>query len=535
MILGWLLLCVWVVFSIPPQQDHPTHYRIIPHFVIAPEKLERARADLVEELQTSDPTIIIISPDHFDSYKTNDLVFDSSIATLCVQGYCQQSAGAWRSSWYRTHQDWSTLLLSDHWIGTHLRFIQNYVPDAKVAPLLVQARDNKNLKTIITQISKITKSQETIVIGSVDRSHYVPEPRDLLHDHHTWTILNNTPSDRSSWQWLDVDCPSCLWIVDSLARAEWRSPRLVWRDSSAELFGSSWFDTTSRALVRYDFQSWGIDLLQWVTLLFAWDLIYDRWVSTTFSSTSSLQHRFRNRFQEWDISSHPYGYYHRLGAWVDVVGFNLESPLYRRGETCYTIEKPMSFCSEEKIFDVLQPLWFNLVALGNNHRFDAGISGYETTKDILTNRGISLASDDVRIDESLYGVDFTIRSYDFTAPRWKDTLDQSCRDLEDDERHQKQSIVIAHRWEEYQSTHNTQQEYIATKLVQCGADAILWTHPHVVQDIQWIEKVPVLYSLWNFLMDQWFSDATQVGMMAGLVIPQTGSIQLYTWMIGAWL
>ena len=103
-------------------------------------------------------------------------------------------------------------------------------------PLLIQARSIEHISTLIDTIQKISKQQPTIIISSVDRSHYVPEPWATLHDHTTRSTLSNHDPDRTNRKKLDVDCPSCLWMIDYIAKQNQQSPQLLLRDSSAELF-----------------------------------------------------------------------------------------------------------------------------------------------------------------------------------------------------------------------------------------------------------------------------------------------------------
>src|SRR5690606_10235264 len=53
-------------------------------------------------------------------------------------------------------------------------------------------------------------------------------------------------------------------------------------------------------------------------------------------------------------------------------------------------------------------------------------------------------------------------------------------------------------------------------------DLIIGSHPHVVQDAQIINGVPVIYSLGNFIFDQGFSTETQEGLVLAGDISATG-------------
>ena len=58
-------------------------------------------------------------------------------------------------------------------------------------------------------------------------------------------------------------------------------------------------------------------------------------------------------------------------------------------------------------------------------------------------------------------------------------------------------LALPHWGEEYSLTHSPSQEKWAGILIELGADAIIGSHPHVVQDTTHIGGVPVIYSIGN--------------------------------------
>lgn len=88
-------------------------------------------------------------------------------------------------------------------------------------------------------------------------------------------------------------------------------------------------------------------------------------------------------------------------------------------------------------------------------------------------------------------------------------------------------IMYVHWGDEYEITHSAEQEALAEQLVAAGADLIIGHHPHVVQDIGVIAGVPVLYSLGNFIFDQYLSQETEQGLLVQLDIKDEPVIRLY--------
>ena len=78
-------------------------------------------------------------------------------------------------------------------------------------------------------------------------------------------------------------------------------------------------------------------------------------------------------------------------------------------------------------------------------------------------------------------------------------------------------IVLPHWGTEYVLKHSKAQENTARWLIECGADAIIGGHPHVIQDYQEIDGVPVAYSLGNAVSNMSATN-TQLELMATISI-----------------
>lgn len=84
-------------------------------------------------------------------------------------------------------------------------------------------------------------------------------------------------------------------------------------------------------------------------------------------------------------------------------------------------------------------------------------------------------------------------------------------------------IALPHWGVEYSTSHSPAQEETARWLAENGADLIVGTHPHVVQDTGVLEtdrgrSVPVIYSLGNAISNMSAPD-TQIGLMLEVRVP----------------
>ena len=88
-------------------------------------------------------------------------------------------------------------------------------------------------------------------------------------------------------------------------------------------------------------------------------------------------------------------------------------------------------------------------------------------------------------------------------------------------------IVLIHWGDEYEVRAGPNQRLAGLEMVEAGADAIIGSHPHVVQETQMVEKIDqkkngfVAYSLGNFVFDQ-FGENTRVGLALKLFIDTSG-------------
>jgi len=79
-------------------------------------------------------------------------------------------------------------------------------------------------------------------------------------------------------------------------------------------------------------------------------------------------------------------------------------------------------------------------------------------------------------------------------------------------------IVSLHWGEEYKLINSPAQQRLAHKIIETGADLIIGHHPHVVQNIEKYQEKLIIYSLGNFIFDQYFSSDAQQGLVVGLEI-----------------
>ncbi len=208
----------------------------------------------------------------------------------------------------------------------------------------------------------------------------------------------------------------------------------------------------------------------------------------------------------------------------DVVIGNLEVTLAGPPYTGY----PM-FSSPDDLIPSLQKSGYNFLITANNHSYDKGKAGLIRTLNVLDSlkmRHTGTFRDTIERDKTYpylwevkKGFRLAILNYTYGTngltvypPNVVNLIDTAVirKDLIKAKSANPDFILITFHWGiEYKRKESTEQQQIAQFCADYGADAIVGAHPHVVQPIAWIspisdslKKVPVFYSLGNFLSNQ---------------------------------
>ena len=199
---------------------------------------------------------------------------------------------------------------------------------------------------------------------------------------------------------------------------------------------------------------------------------------------------------------------------ADLAVGNMEFPLAGKPYTGYP-----SFSGPDAYAQYLSDVGFDIYLTANNHILDKGTAGIRRTIEVLDSKGLiytGIAADE-RADTLLNPlmihvrdlriaiVNFTYGTNSGPYSKWPkvnymrkdDILPMLVRAREADF-----VMVFPHWGVEYRLHHDKVQEEMARWLIENGADVIVGTHPHVIQDVQYIDGKPVFYSLGNALSNQ---------------------------------
>lgn len=224
----------------------------------------------------------------------------------------------------------------------------------------------------------------------------------------------------------------------------------------------------------------------------------------------------------------------------DIAYYNQETPT---GDDSIAYSGYPMFYTPSAYVDAMQDVGFNTVSLASNHSLDKGEKGvlntikYFKTTNMLYN-GMN-DSEKMRNNFTIKeknNITYTMLSYTtktngLSTPKGKEYLiniydkEQVKKDIEAI-RDKVDVLIVAMHWGiEYINMPNDEEKEIAEYLSSLGVDIIIGNHPHILQPITKIGDTIVMYSLGNFISNQYGGtngDCNKlIGFMATLDITKT--------------
>lgn len=217
---------------------------------------------------------------------------------------------------------------------------------------------------------------------------------------------------------------------------------------------------------------------------------------------------------------------------ADIMMVNNEFP-YSDGGTP-TEGKTYTFRARPETSSILNEMGVDIVGLANNHAYDYGEQAFLDTMDVLDNAGVSYVGAGKNIEEASHPVYYITDSGMKIAiicatqierldnPDTKGATENTpgvFRCLDDtlllervrQAREKNAYVIVFIHW----GTESTSEiDYLQTdqakEITEAGANLIIGAHPHVLQKIDYVNGVPVVYSLGNFIFNSKTQDTGMI-------------------------
>ncbi len=474
---------------------------ILPHISTA----EDQRMAIIQKATTlgAYKKVIIISVNHFNTgdnniqiypdkwqTQTNDLALDQEIYDNIVSSKIAVSN--------------KEAFSEEHGIKNILPSLSKYFPKAKYISLIIKDTTPRESTEQLAELLYKECSVDCLLASSIDFSHYNPIALANVHDQNTISALESFNYD-AIWK-AETDSPQSLYIAAKYA----------------ELSGSASFELNSHSNTGDINNAHDVETTSYITGIYS-HIKSDPKKSTTFiiGGDTMLDRDVWHNYKGDGIEKVFSGLGSRVFRGSDLSIINLEGPISNKPISDDWPQRSLVFNMSPTTIKALQYAKIGAVSLANNHTLNAGASGFATTQNLLKEAGINYVGEQIGFDKTKDilrvdgGIPISVLAIDALTLFDQDVFKQA---IIEEKQAGRFVIVMPHWGEEYNNDHNKSQYNFASNWIRAGADLIVGSHPHVIQDIGIIDGKPVIYSLGNLVFDQYFSKATQESLIvAGTV------------------
>lgn len=462
---------------------------------------------------------IIIGPDHTDAGKFPITISNASFFT--TYGELKPIDGlALKLQELQLVNTEESPFDKEHSIGSQVLVISKIFPDAQITPIILRSNTTKGQAVALGEKLATVLDEDTVLIASVDFSHYLPTNQALPIDQVSGSVVRDLDIDSLSL--VKADSSKTLAVLMSAMRNKQAND-----SSNFDVLNTNDLMQNSDYTTGYVFGYWGIGKKvmaedvssKATTLLFVGDIMLSRAIGKAMNTNSN-----------WNF---PFLKIAELLKSADITFANLEGPISNNGTKVGSI---YSFRADPKTIEGLLYSGFDVVSIANNHIWDYGGEAFKDTLKILKENNISSVGGGSTYDEAhtpiikeVNGIKIAYLGYTNLLPTFLgskgDKLSvafpeesQMVLDIQKAKASADIVVVSFHWGEEYKTHHNAFQEKLAHKAIDAGANLIIGHHPHVAQDMEKYKDGYIAYSLGNFVFDQNFSEDTRSGLLLKVTI-----------------
>jgi poly-gamma-glutamate synthesis protein (capsule biosynthesis protein) len=376
---------------------------------------------------------------------------------------------------------------NEHSIGTHLPFIAKIFPNVPVVPIIAKSPAVESEARLLVSALQENLPDDALVVFSMDCSHGLGSEKAFVNDTRTLSLIDE--KNFSVIGILDetyIDSPFTLdayllWVEAN----DWQSD-LTWHEHIGHLTGFVNEPGTSY-LIFFAFEK-KEEILK---MTIVGDIMLSRAVGSKLYSVP-VEQAFVGVYDEFLDS--------------DLVFGNLESVL-----STSTIEssKEIRFKADPARVDVLKFLNFTHLSVVNNHIGDYGRAAWDESVECLKAADLAPVGGYWNDGEIVYseaaGKRIAFLAFDTTTH--KITPEQIVEQISTADAN---LVIVSFHWgTEYQHLPSSEQIVLAHATIDAGADIVVGHHPHVLEGIEKYNDGLILYSLGNFVFDQFGEDENE--------------------------
>lgn len=425
---------------------------------------------------------------------------------------------------------------TEHSIYGITTFIKRSLPNVTIVPIIFKSYTSKEECNKLAEIINQNIDDETIVVASVDFSHYLSSTQADVYDQQSLEAIQSFNIDKvfSFNNTKNFDSPPSLYtLLKVMQFRNSTTPVVLQHTNSAKYtngpglkqttsyftmyFAKSEFSKPSTLSLNRIFEenhSWVSTLPQdrIRTVIATGDVIPARSVNVQV-----LQHKDFN----W-----PYLKTYQITQNADITFSNLESPEIKN---CPLTNEGMVFCGDYRNIEGLKFAGVDVVSLANNHAGNHGAEGVKETIEYLKTAGIDTTGTTFSnlVIKNIRGVRFAFLGFnDITKeqPGVSNAEEGKIRAEIVEARKQVDIVIVTFHWGvEYRDQPDERQKYLGHLAIDSGADLVIGNHPHWIQPVEIYEPKGsnppdykdklITYAHGNFVFDQMWSQKTREGVV----------------------
>lgn len=481
---------------------------VVPHYDFAKERRQKLIKDIGTKTQPK--KIVVISVNHFGlgegdilttdkewNFAASNPKIDKSLYQKIINTNIAKSA--------------DNVFEGEHGIKNVLPDLASQFKTAEFLPIIIKnGTSQASLDGLLQNLE--TNCPDCLLVSSIDFSHYNQDSLSQIHDQMSLSALYDKDSQKALLA--ETDSPEVFYLTTKWV-SRYGDQNFVLSDWSNSSKDTSSLDkeTTSFILGYYSNSKSEKKAEDTTTFLFAGDMMFDRLINHQFRD-AGLEHVFDN-------------FGDRVFWGTDIAFANLEGPISDEPISDDISTDNLIFNFPPESIKALKSIKLNSVSLANNHSLNAGQSGLDRTKKLLDDAKILHAGEQSKFsDESVLRYESEIPVSVIAVNILESPGNEKIIEKIKSEKSAGRFVIVFPHWgNEYSLTHSKSQETAAHTFIDAGADFVVGSHSHVVQDVEIYNKKPIVYSLGNFVFDQTFSSDTQVGLLVGGKIT-TDSLEL---------
>lgn len=406
----------------------------------------------------------------------------------------------------------------EHSISSVIPFIRRFLPDIPVVPLAVSGTLSPKEAMILGRELATRSDEGTVLVGSIDFSHYLPTDESDRKDEETLAAIRSGDI-RSIAGFGNDHVDSVPTLLAVLAYAESRgaeptSPLILRHTNSGVITGRPNAPGTSHFTMAFPIERKrkGIDAgsrpeADPIELIFGGDMMFDRWIRT-------MMRRYGD--------AHPLEPLQETFQGADAVIVNLEGPITANAsiseESAPGAQDNYVFTFDQAVAPLLRKSGV-IPNLGNNHILNFKEDGVRETERHLRGAGVDFFGSPLDGPGRFLVRDFG--GFRIAFVNYNEFVRQGREKAIEDigMSHGSADFVVlyAHWGEEYEPVTGRQKE-LAREFVDAGADLVVGSHPHIVQEHEIYHGKTIYYSLGNIVFDQYFREDARRGLLLSVSI-----------------